>query len=106
MLSVTHKNHTRKDISFSTGREKTLLGKLTVNANSFFLAFYHPGNASQFMAETVCVTESDWMTNSGLDTTLKEVCEQRRFPPSSKSITCSRLKKQKLKLNLLCHDPI
>jgi len=35
------------------------------------------------MAETVSVTESDWMTDSGLDTTLEEVSEQRRFPPSS-----------------------
>jgi hypothetical protein len=35
------------------------------------------------MAETVSVTENDWMTDSGLDTTLMEDCEQRLFPPSS-----------------------
>ena len=61
MISATHKNDTRKDTSFSTGREKkTVLGRIKVNANSFFLALCHPGNASQFMAETVSVTESDW----------------------------------------------
>ena len=96
MLSATHKNHMRKDTSFSIVRKKTLLGENTVKTNSFFLALYHPGSASRFMAETVSVTENDWMTDSGLDTTLKEVCEQRRFPPSSKSITCSRLKKTKI----------
>jgi len=86
--------------------KKTLLGGITVKASSFFLVLYHPGNASQFMAETVSVTENDWMTDSGLDTTLNEVCEQIRLPPSSRSITYSRLKKQKLKLILLCHDHI
>jgi hypothetical protein len=39
MLSATHKNHTGKE-------EKQLLGRITVVANSFFLALYHPGNAS------------------------------------------------------------
>jgi len=71
MLSATHKNHTRKDTAFSIGGGL----RITVKANSLFLALYHPGNASQFMAETVSINGNNWMTDSGLDTTLQEVCK-------------------------------
>jgi hypothetical protein len=62
MVSVTYKKHPGRDPSFCI--KKTLLEKIIINANSFFLALYPSGNVSQFMAETVSVIENhNIMTN-------------------------------------------
>jgi hypothetical protein len=50
-------------------KEKTFR-RIKINANSFFLALYPPGNVSQFKAETGSSIESDRMTGNGLHMTL------------------------------------